>query len=199
MNRKSDITLLYLTEIELLQKLAKGDSLAFTRVVEVYQERLLHFSSHYLNDREMAKDVVQDVFSIIWEDREKFYKVNNLSSWMFTLAKNQSLKKIEHLKVCQKHISKLQYRYLNVTQDSLSQLDTSPFIFSEINSIIKQTLEKLPPQSRCIFEMSRFENKKNLEIADELNISIKTVEAGITKALKLLRPALKQYLPVVFF
>jgi RNA polymerase sigma-70 factor (ECF subfamily) len=47
--------------------------------------------------------------------------------------------------------------------------------------------------------MSRFENKKNLEIADELDISIKTVEAGITKALKLLRPVLKQYLPVVFF
>lgn len=191
--------MLNLTEIELLQNLAKGDSLAFSRVVEVYQERLLYFSLHYLNDREMAKDVVQDVFSIIWEDREKFYKVNNLSSWLFTLVKNQCLKKIEHLKVRQKHISELQYRYLNLTRDSLSQLDTSPFIFNEINSIIKQTLEKLPPQSRCIFEMSRFENKKNLEIADELNISIKTVEAGITKVLKLLRPALKQYLPVVFF
>jgi len=186
-------------EIELLQKLAKGDSLAFVHVVEVYQDRLLHFSLHYLNDKEFARDVVQDVFSIIWEDHEKFHKVDNLSSWLFTLAKNQCLKKIEHLKVCQKHISKIQYRYLDLTRDSLNQLDTSPLIFSEINSIIKQTLAKLPPQTRCIFEMSRFENKKNLEIADELDISIKTVEAGITKVLKLLRPALKQYLPIVFF
>ena len=81
MNKKSDKTLLNLTEIELLQNLAKGDTLAFAHVVEVYQERLLHFSLHYLNNREMAKDVVQDVFAIIWEDRENFYKVNNLSSW----------------------------------------------------------------------------------------------------------------------
>jgi RNA polymerase sigma-70 factor (ECF subfamily) len=57
----------------------------------------------------------------------------------------------------------------------------------------------LSPQSRRIFEMSRIDNKKNREIADELNISIKTVEAGITKVLKLLRLALKQYLPIVFF
>lgn len=191
--------MLDLNEIELLENLAKGDSFAFAHVVEVYQERLLHFSLHYLNNREMAKDVVQDVFAIIWEDHEKFYKVNNLSSWLFTLAKNQSLKKIQHLNVFQKYFSKLQYRYMNLIQDSLNHLDTSPLIFDEINSIFRQTLAKLPLQSRRIFEMSRFENKKNREIADELNISIKTVEAGITKVLKLLRLALKQYLPIVFF
>ena len=188
-----------LTELELLQRLAKGDSLAFAHVVDVYQERLLHFSLHYLNSREMAKDVVQDVFAIIWEDHKKFLKVNNLSAWLFTLAKNQSLKKIERLKVSQIHLSKLQYRQLSLVQDSLTHLDTSPVIFDEIDSIFKQTLAMLPSQSKRIFEMSRFENKKNREIADELNISIKTVEAGITKALKLLRPALKQYLPIVFF
>lgn len=191
--------MLNLTEIKLLQNLAKGDSLAFAHVVEVYQERLLYFSLHYLNNREMAKDVVQDVFAIIWEDHEKFCGVNNLSAWLYTLAKNQCLKKIEHLKVSQKHLNKIQYRQMNLIQDSLNHLDTSPLIFNEINLVFKQTLAKLPLQSRRIFEMSRFENKKNREIADELNISIKTVEAGITKALKLLRPALKQYLPIVFF
>jgi len=189
---------LNLTELELLQNLAKGDSLAFAHVVNVYQERLLHFSLHYLNNREVAKDVVQDVFTIIWEDKEKLSRVNNLSSWLFTLAKNQSLKRIERIKVSQKYLSKLQHRQLNLIQDSLSHLDTSPLIFDEIDSIFKKTVAKLPPQSKRIFEMSRFENKKNWEIADELNISIKTVEAGITKALKLLRPALKQYLPIVF-
>ena len=191
--------MLNLTEKELIQNLAKGDSHAFAHVVEVYQERLLHFSLHYLNHREMARDVVQDVFAVIWEDHEKFYKVKNLSSWLFTLTKNQCLKKIEHLKVAQKHFSTLRYRQLNLIQESLSQLDTSPLIFNEIDLIFKQTLAKLSPQSKRVFEMSRFENKKNREIADELNISIKTVEACITKALKVLRPALKQYLSMVFF
>ncbi|MCG6190652.1 RNA polymerase sigma-70 factor [Maribellus maritimus] len=191
--------MLNLTEKELIQNLATGDSLAFAHVVEVYQERLLHFSFHYLNNREIARDVVQDVFTVIWEEHKKFHQVKNLSSWLFTLTKNQCLKKIEHLKVAQKHLGRLQHKQLNLSQDSLSHLDTSPLIFNEIDSIFRQTLGKLSPQSRRIFEMSRFENKKNREIADELNISIKTVEACITKALKVLRPALKQYLPVVFF
>ncbi|KJF45180.1 RNA polymerase sigma-70 factor [Draconibacterium sediminis] len=188
-----------LNEIELLQKLARGDSLAFAQLVNVYHHRLLHFSMHYLNNREQARDVVQDVFSVVWEDHEKFSEVKNLSSWLFTLTKNQCLKKIEYLKVRQKHANTLQYRQLEVIKDSLAQLDTSPIIFEEINKIIKQILEKLPSQSRQIFEMSRFENKKNREIAEELNISIKTVEAAVTKSLKLLRPALKHYLPIVFF
>lgn len=188
-----------LNETDLLQNLAKGDWLAFAKVVEVYRERLLHFAMHYLNDREMAKDVVQDVLTIIWEDHKKFSIVNNLSSWLFTLAKNQCLKKIEHQKVRQKHIDNLQYRYWNVIHDSLTRLDTSPLIFEEIKTIMEQSLQRLPEQTRSIFEMSRFENKKNHEIAGELNISIKTVEAAITKTLKLLRPALQNYLPLIFF
>jgi len=191
--------LLNLTEIELIKSLALGDKMAFAQVVEVYQEKLLYFSFHYLNNLEMSKDVIQDVFASVWEDHEKFHDVNNLSSWLFTMTKNQCLKRIEHLRVRQKHINNLQFRQLNLIHDSLSHLDTSPLIFDEVNTIIKQTLAKLPPQTRQIFEMSRFEEKKNREIAEELNISIKTVEAGITKALKLLRPALKHYLPVVFF
>jgi len=191
--------LLNLTEIELIKSLALGDKMAFAQVVEVYQQRLLNFSFHYLNNIEMAKDVIQDVFASVWEDHEKFQHVNNLSSWLYTMTKNQCLKRVEHLRVRQKHINNLQFRQLNLIHDSLSNLDTSPLIFDEVNTIIKQTLAKLPLQTRQIFEMSRFEEKKNREIAEELNISIKTVEAGITKALKLLRPALKHYLPVVFF
>ena len=191
--------MLNLSEKELLKSLALGNRIVFAQVVEVYRERLLYFSFHYLNNLEMSEDVIQDVFASVWEDHEKFHNVNNLSSWLFTMTKNQCLKKIEHLRVRQKHINNLQFRQLNLVHDSLTHLDTSPLIFDEVNLIIKQTLAKLPPQTRLIFEMSRFEEKKNREIAEELNISIKTVEAGITKTLKLLRPALKHYLPVVFF
>ncbi|MDX8339624.1 RNA polymerase sigma-70 factor [Draconibacterium sp. IB214405] len=190
--------MLNLNEIEILKNLALGDSMAFARVVEVYEERLLYFSFHYLNNHEMAKDVIQDVFVSVWEDHEKFHNVKNLSSWLFTMTKYQCLKKIDHLKVQQKHINNLQLRQLNLNHDSLTNLDTSPLIFDEVNLILQQTLAKLPKQTRLIFEMSRFEEKKNREIAEQLNISIKTVEAGITKALKLLRPALRHYMPVVF-
>ncbi|WP_372932654.1 RNA polymerase sigma-70 factor [Mariniphaga sediminis] len=188
-----------MSEIELIQNLAKGDAQAFSQVVSVYYDRLLYFSLHYINEREQAKDVVQDVFSIIWEEHQKFFEIRNLSSWLFTLTKNQCLKKIEYLKVRQEYASSLQCRQLELMKSSLTELDTSPIIFDEINTIIQQTLNKLPFQSRRIFEMSRFENKRNREIAEELNLSIKTVEAAVTKSLKLLRPALQKYLPIVFF
>ncbi|MGQ7869235.1 RNA polymerase sigma-70 factor [Sunxiuqinia sp. sy24] len=188
-----------LNEKELLLKLSGGDQLAYGVVFKLYYDRLFYFALHYLNDNEMARDVVQDVFSCIWEDYARFSEIKNLSSWLHTLCKNQCLKKIEHIKVIQKHADALKYSQLLITQGALSELDTSPVAFNEISHIIDKTLEQLPKQTRRIFEMSRNENKKNREIAEELNISLKTVEANITKTLKLLRKSLRHYLPLVFF
>ena len=186
-------------ESEILKGLASGDKFAFGMVFNIYHVRLYYFAFHYLNDEESSKDVVQDVFSAIWEEHTKFSDVRNLSSWLYTLTKNLCLKKIDHLKVTQKHSGILEYRQLAAVRSSLNELDTSPVIFEEINTIIQQTLVKLSPQSRKIFELSRFENKKNKEIAQELGISQKTVEAHLTKALKELRKALKNYLPLFLF
>ncbi len=191
--------MLELNEKEIVKQLSEGNSIAFSQVVSVYHERLLHFSFHYLNDKELAKDVIQDVFSDLWEKHEKLSEVNNLSSWLFTLTKNQCLKKIDYLRVRQKHADDLEKKQLDFVQGALTKLDTSPIIFNEINTILSDTLSKLPSQTRQIFELSRFEDKKNKEIAEELNISIKTVEANITKTLKILRKELKPYLPIILF
>jgi RNA polymerase sigma-70 factor (ECF subfamily) len=184
-------------ENELTKKLAQGDQYSFGLVFHIYHARLYHFAFHYLNDEEASKDIVQDVFSSVWEEKEKFREVRNLSSWLYTLTKNLCLKKIDHLKVRQKHSDELKYRYLSIVQHSLNDLDTSPVIFDEISRIIDHTLDQLPPLGRQIFELSRYGNKKNAEIAAELNISVKTVEAHITRALKDLRKALKNYMPFV--
>ena len=186
-------------EKELLQKLAEGDKFSFGILFNIYHQRLFHFALHYLGDDEAAKDVVQDVYTIVWESHEKFVEVTNLSSWLFTTTKNQCLKKIDHLKVRQKHSDILKYRQLGVAMSALSELDTSPITFNEINNIITKTLDSLSPQARRIFELSRFENKKNREIADELGISIKTVEAKMTSTLKVFRKSLKHYLPFVIY
>jgi RNA polymerase sigma-70 factor (ECF subfamily) len=83
--------------------------------------------------------------------------------------------------------------------DALNSLDTSPMIFEEIEKIIQKTLDRLPPQCRRAFEMSRFEEKKYSEIAKEMQIAQKTVETHISNALKIFRVALKDYLPLVVF
>lgn len=185
-----------LNEREILQKLAQSDQFSFGLIFTIYYSRLYHFSFHYLNDEESSKDVVQDVFSAIWEDRTKMAEVKNLSSWLYSVTKNLCLKKIDQLKIKQKHSDILKYRQLSMIQISLNELDTSPVIFNEMTRIVERTLEKLPLQSRRIFELSRYENKKNREIAEELGISPKTVEAHITKTLADLRKALRHYLPL---
>ena len=86
-----------------------------------------------------------------------------------------------------------------VHSSALEQLDTSNVSFQELESIIERTMADLPPRCREIFMLSRFEGKKNQEVADELNISVKAVEAQISKALKVLRVALKDFLPFVAY
>ncbi len=187
------------SEKELLQDLSAREKVSFGILYDNYYMRLYHFALYYLNDTELSKDIIQDVFSIVWEDHKKIENVSNISAWLYTLTKNQCLKKIDHLKVRQKHADVLKYRQLSIIQNALTDLDTSPVIFDEINTIINQTLSMLSTQSRQIFEMSRFENMKNREIAGKLNISQKSVEAHITKALKYFKKALKDYLPFVIF
>ena len=83
--------------------------------------------------------------------------------------------------------------------DTLNTIDTSVIAFHELEQIIEKTLEELPPQCRRVFELSRFKEMKNREIAEELNISVKTVEGHISKGLKIFKIALKDYLPLVAY
>jgi len=188
-----------LDEKDLVKKLSGGDKVSFGILFNVYYKRLSSFAMYYLNDEESSKDVIQDVFSTVWERHEDLKEVRNLSSWLFSMTKHQCLKKIDHLKVRQKHADYLKYRELEITHSALSDLDTSPLTFEAINNIVEETLKSLSPQARRIFEMSRFQNKKNREISEELDISIKTVEANITKSLKIFKKSLKHYLPFVLY
>ncbi len=88
---------------------------------------------------------------------------------------------------------------LKANLDALDSFDTSALTFHEIEKIIEDTLKQLPPQCGVVFKLSRFEEKKYKEIAKELNISVKAVEGHISKALKLFRTNLKDYLPLVAF
>lgn len=105
---------------------------------------------------------------------------------------------LRHEKVKKKYKSEAAFQKQNsIYTEALSGLDTSTVTFQEIESIIEKTLSELPDRCREIFVLSRMEGKKNKEVAEALNISVKSVEAQITKALKTLRVSLKDYLPLV--
>jgi RNA polymerase sigma-70 factor (ECF subfamily) len=187
------------SEKQIIEKLSRGDKIAFGMLFSTYHERLYLFAIHYLNNKETAEDIIQDVFGYVWEKHPELINVNNLSSWLYTITKNHCLKKIKHFKMIQRHSDELKKRQMDIVRGALENLDASPIIFEEIKKIMDATLESLPPQVRRIFEMSRFENKKNREISDQLGISIKTVEANMSKALKVLRRRLNPYLPFLLY
>lgn len=183
---------------ELLQKIILGDKSSFEQVYRYYYPRLIYFARQYLFDVEASKNIVHDVFTELWDKRNTLRSDTNLNAWLFTVTKNKSLKTISHLKSQQNYDNYIRIRLLDVNYKALTDFDTSNLVFEELQTLIQVALDKLPPACRKVFEMSRFEDKKNKEIAEELNLSIKTVEAQISKALRSLKTDLKDYLPLFY-
>ena len=115
--------------------------------------------------------------------------------------RNKALNHLRHQRIRERLSDELMRRArseLDFRISSLEDFTTQSLFSSEIHEIVRQTLAEMPAQTRRIFEMSRFENRRNAEIAAELNLSIKTVEFHIGKVLKVLRVRLKDYLLFFF-
>jgi RNA polymerase sigma-70 factor (ECF subfamily) len=186
---------------QLLDLLLNGDEASFKVVYDHFYPKLFYFVHEYIPHKDLAEDIVHDTFMSLWKKRLQLNPGTNLNAWLYTVAKNNSLKKIRDEKYRKAIFQSVQWSdyELELNAGALSGLDTSDLSFAEIERIIQTTLDQLPPQCRLVFELSRFSNKKNKEIADELDISVKTVEGHMTKAVKAFRMALKDYLPLVAF
>lgn len=184
---------------DILHLLNKKQDAAFEVVFNIYYPRLVYFAKVYVPDYE-AKNLVQDAFVSMWERKPEFLSEAQLQSYLYTNVKNNCLMFLRHEKVKKKYAESSAYQKQNLLhQTALKQIDTTVITFQEIEKIIEQTLAELPGRCREVFVLSRIEGKKNQEIADELSISLKAVEAQITKALKTFRLTLKDYLPLVAF
>ena len=188
-------------ENNLFEKLRKGDEAAFKVIYNKYVPRLYFFIHEYLPQGDIVENVIQDTLMTLWDKKATLADNTNLAAYLFTVAKNNCLYKLRELKYRKKlyDSTDIEILEMNANLEALVSLDTSSFTFQEIEQIIKNTLEKLTPQCRIVFQLSRFEEKKYKEIAEELNISVKAVEGHISKALKVFRTNLKNYLPLMSF
>jgi RNA polymerase sigma-70 factor (ECF subfamily) len=180
-------------------RLRDGDNNAYKQIYNTLYPRLFYFVREYIADEETARNILQDTFLSLWEKRTILFEDFNLNAWLYTVTKNKALKHLRHQEYVNQFSSekKLAFNENMLNAFALERLNTSVIAFHEIEHVIEKTLNNLPPQYREVFIMSRFDSFKNREIADKLTISEKTVEAHITKTLKLLRIALKDYLPFV--
>ena len=154
-------------------------------------------SLHYLEDEDEAKGVVQDAFVKLWEIRQNLTPDSNIRNFLFTLVKNNCLNVLKRKQILLKHHEKIKWIEMHYQYESLSRMSGDYLEFKELKEKIDLAIKNLPEHCRIVFELSRFEDLKNREIAEKLGVTPKTVEAHLTKALKILRNDLKEYLPVI--
>ena len=183
--------------IEQVSKLSKDDRNSFKKIFHDYYQPLCHLSLSYLKDESEAKGVVQDAFLKLWEVRHDLNENSNLRNFLFTLVKNNCLNILKRRQMLFRHHEKIRWLEMHYQYESLSRMNHNYLEFDELKEKIDAAIMSLPESCRRVFVMSRFEELKHKEIAEKLDISQKTVEAHLTKALKILRKELKDYLPII--
>jgi RNA polymerase sigma-70 factor (family 1) len=171
-----------------------GDVQAFELFFRKFNVRLCVFANKFLNDPETAQEIVQDAFLRIWEGRSEIDPDDSLKSYIFKTVQNMSINKLRKKKVESKYIEI--YKMVYVDQHDFSSYELH--LANELEEHLEDTVSRLPRSCREIFKLSRHEGLKYSEIADILSISPKTVEAQMSKALRILRLRLNVYLKIVF-
>lgn len=182
----------------LLKAFKNGNELAFEYFFNKYYNNIVGFGVQFIYDEEEAKNIAQEAFLNLWTNRKKIEQPSGVKSFLFTYTKSKCLNLIRGKKVKEKYKNEtLNQREALLNQEVLDALNFDAMAFSELEQIIYKSIENLPEKTKAIFLKKRFDNKKNQEIADEMDISLKTVESHITKALKALREQLAPYFPTI--
>ena len=176
----------------------RGNEVAFEYFFHKYYNSIVGFGVQFIYDEEEAKNIAQEAFINLWSNKNKIDLPTGIKSFLYTYTKSKCLNLIRSKKVKEKYKNEtLNKREELLNQEVLDSLNFDSMDFSELEQIIYKSIENLPEKTKAIFLKKRFDNKKNQEIADELEISLKTVESHITKALKALREQLAPYFPTI--
>jgi RNA polymerase sigma-70 factor (family 1) len=177
-----------LIEKALISRINKGDSSAFSCVFSAYYKDLVLFSFRFTNELNSSEEIVQETFIRLWEEHKSLNITVSLKSYLLVTIKNKSIDWLRHKKIIQKHN---EYALKNSPRINLET--ESYVLYSELQEQIDSALARLPQELSEAFRMNRFKGLKYAEIAELLDVSVRTVEVRIGKALHLLRNYLKDY------
>ncbi len=173
--------------------LVKRDEAAFEQVFKTHYKNLYAYAFTILKDEDEAEETVQQVFFKLWERSENLSFSGPVAAYLYRAVHNESLNFLKHQKVKEGHRLHVAYSMKNKSEQPQGKM-----VRKELEEKFREALNELPEQCRTVFQLSRFEDMKYREIADKLDISIKTVENHMGKALKLLRTKLVDFLPLLF-
>ncbi len=168
----------------LIQSLKNGEKQAYSRLVEQYHHELCAYAHSLGRDREMAQDIVQNVFFRIWKKRHQLCTDQSCKSFLYKSVYNEFIDQYRKNRA----VLTLEKKHIEVVEDFIEKDEAT---IQKIFNLVQKEIHSLPPKSRRVFMLSKQEGLTNMEIAEHLNISLKTVEAHITKSFSLLRAKMK--------
>ena len=165
------------------------DENAFRELFHLFFSSLCYFSFQYIPDKETCEDLVQDTFFKIWKNRKHIDITTSGRNFLITSVRNNCIDYIR-----KKELEET-YRRHQETTGATEEISTENLYSAvELKELIDKAMEKLPPTIREVFELNRFEGLTYSEIALKYNVSVKSIEAYMSKALRILRTQLKDYL-----
>lgn len=182
----------YKNDSEAAQALKDGNMRALEYFYHAYQKTLLLFLRSYCRDEMLVEEMSQEAFIQLWENKHKVNPEQNVKNLLFTIAKNKVIDQTRQIRN-QARIIKLQ-PVENAGNFTLDQV-----ILADYNRLLSNALLQLPARSREVYALSRTTQLSNVEISNQLNISVKTVEKNITKTLHFLRSFLKNQQILLLF
>lgn len=166
-------------------EISRGDRTVFEVLFKKLYARLCVFAESMVHNRDVAEDIVQGVFCLLWEKRKELCITGSLKSYLYSSVYNAAMDLLKHEKV------KLAFSDFMQKHGSVSENEIEHLFDQENNDLlvrqINDAINNLPMQCRDIFLLSRFAGKKNMEIALKLNISVRTVETQLYRAMVHLR------------
>ena len=174
-------------EKKLLRLLKKGEVDSFEFIFRFYYGPLLAYASGILKDEAEAEEVVQELFLKIWRDREKMEVKHSLAAYLYKAVYHMCLHRIQKIK------RRGQYRDFVMQHPAAQVPEDERLHYAELAKKVFDVMKRMPQRRQDIFRLSRFQGLSYGEIARQMSISVKTVEAHMSKALRLFRQKIKEY------
>jgi RNA polymerase sigma-70 factor, ECF subfamily len=174
-------------ENEIIGRIRQGDAEQFESLFRSSYVSLVRYAKTLIKDHDTAEEIVQDLFFRLWKEREKIKIESSLNGYLFRSVHNRCLHYIEHSRVVERHAEEMSFR-----QPESQENPSDILHYKELQEKVARILERLPERCGKIFYMSRFEGLKYNEIAEQLSVSVKTVESNMGRALKEFRKELTE-------
>jgi RNA polymerase sigma-70 factor (ECF subfamily) len=164
------------------------DAHAFEFLFDVFYEKLIRVGFYYLERQELAEDAVSEVFYSLWSNRKKFSKVEKIENYLFTMTKNKCLTILRN-----RNKLVLGEEMIDLSQQIVLQNPESNLISEEFITFYNKRIQEIPPKCKLVYLMVKEDGLKYREVSDILNISVKTVENQMTKAIAHIRKCISMY------